>query len=135
MSLELINGQIVETNTAKQTISFYDHPVLDVEASEEANARKYKMLPYIKIETKGNTDSTFSRLATEQDKTEHAAAWAAFTHAQENGSTALSKLPLEPTRVLELSSLGYQSVEQLAQSEEAESTIAKAYLELAEQAK
>ena len=51
----MVNGQVVETDTPKQTITFYEHPVLDMEASEEAGTRKYKVMPYIKIETKGNT--------------------------------------------------------------------------------
>lgn len=131
MEFDLINGQVVERSVSNQVVTFYEHPTLDHDASLEAGERKYVLRPYVKIVTRGSND-VFSRAATEHDFERYRVEWEIFTNEKENGGTPLNKLPLAATRVLELSLAGYQSVEQLAESDEQESKLAEGYLKLAE---
>lgn len=115
MALELVNNQVVETGGARPFVEFYEH-------AKKVGVGKFEPVIYIKIKNPGYKDF-MSRPATDEDKAEYSAEWAAFQKGVEltEGRTPLSQLPAYKTAwELELRVMGIDCVEVLAGREEPE---------------
>lgn len=129
MNLEMVNGEVREKPVQNQTVEFYDHAALNLDKSIEAGKRVYETKAYIRIVTRGSRDS-FSRLATGADQVAHPKEWAAYSNESTSKHIPLNKLPLAPSRVMELAAEGVDGVEHLAASDYPEAKMAAGYLAL-----
>lgn len=110
MSLELIDGKIVDTSLPRPRARFYEH-------AKKVGKGQYVPVDYIEIRPIGSKDH-MSRPATEEDKKLYPNEWQDYKSGlagEEEGLTPLSSLSRYKAAFgLELANMGVHTVEELA---------------------
>lgn len=114
MQLRVVNGEVVEVGQPQLHARFYEH-------AKRVAKDRWEPTTYIELKAPGDR-SSFSRAATEDDKTIYPQAWEAYQagiEVQESTGTTLDLLPAKKTAfVLELKAMDINTIEELAALEE-----------------
>ncbi len=109
MGLQLVNGEIIDTEAPTVSARFYEN-------AKKVGIGEFQETVYIELKARGSKDS-MCREMRESDKSDYPDAWAAYEANQEadNGESPLNLLPgLKVAFRRELEDMGVTTIEQLA---------------------
>jgi hypothetical protein len=107
------------------TGQFYLHPVFNAAKSKELGRKIFDDKLFIEIRAKGDKNTSFSRPATDADRSDFARAWQHFTAENGGDEQGISGTPLRylpavgPSMVFELRSAGVHTIEDLLDLDDA----------------